>query len=118
MRSMLVMPAVVAMMLAAPAIAQTTATSKTTTTTPTAQLRKIGDMPVVGANGQKIGKVEDVLIDPAGKVAALIVDVGGFLGIAKKEVMVDVAQVAHDGTGRLVSPLTEEQIKSLPEWKK
>jgi len=119
MRSILVMPAL-AVMLASPAIAQTTATSQTTTTTttaPTAQLQKIEDMPVVSATGQKIGEVEDVLIDPAGRVTALTVDVGGFLGVTKKEVMVDVAQLRHDGTGRLVTNMTKQQVETLPEWK-
>jgi sporulation protein YlmC with PRC-barrel domain len=107
----------VAVLLASPAIAQT-ATTTTTTTTATAQYREIEDMPVVDPTGQKIGEVENVLIDQAGRVSALTVDVGGFLGVVKKEVMVDVAQVRHDGTGRLVSNLTKQQIEALPEWKR
>jgi rRNA processing protein Gar1 len=34
----------------------------------------------------KIGTIEDVLIDKQGKVTALIIGVGGFLGIGDKDV--------------------------------
>jgi sporulation protein YlmC with PRC-barrel domain len=36
----------------------------------------------------KLGEIEDVLIDPEGKVAAMILGVGGFLGIGEKAVAV------------------------------
>jgi sporulation protein YlmC with PRC-barrel domain len=117
MRTLLIVP--IAVLFGIPAIAQTTSTTTRTTTTAPAitQYRPLEDMPIVDSTGQKIGEVEDVLIDQAGKIAALTVDVGGFLGVAKKEVVVDVAQVAHDGTGRLVSNLTKQQLEALPAWK-
>jgi hypothetical protein len=33
----------------------------------------------------KIGDVDDVLVDRAGKLAALLVGAGGFLGVAEKQ---------------------------------
>jgi sporulation protein YlmC with PRC-barrel domain len=41
---------------------------------------------VIGADGQKIGDVTDILFDKDGKVDAYIVAVGGFLGIGAKDV--------------------------------
>src|SRR5204863_4698357 len=37
---------------------------------------------------KKIGTVKDVLVDKAGKVTALIVGVGGFLGVGEQDVAV------------------------------
>jgi PRC-barrel domain len=36
----------------------------------------------------KIGEIMDVLVDKSGKIAALIVGVGGFLGAGEKDVAV------------------------------
>lgn len=129
MHSLLLAPAAIAM-LALPAMAQTTTTPPSrapsatapSATSPSAampagQYQKLVDMHVVGTDGQKIGEVDNVFIDQAGRIAGLIIDVGGFLGIANKEVMMDVAQLRADG-GRLVTNLTKEQIKTLPEWKR
>jgi len=127
MRLILVAPAAVAM-LALPAMAQTTTTSPSrapsatapsatspSTTAPAGQYQKLVDMHVVGTDGKKIGEVDNVFIDQAGRIAGLIIDVGGFLGVAKKEVMMDVSQLRHEG-GRLVTNMTGDQIKTLPEW--
>jgi PRC-barrel domain len=37
-------------------------------------------------NGKNsVGKIDDVLIDKSGKITALIVGVGGFLGVGEKD---------------------------------
>src|SRR5437868_8471298 len=41
----------------------------------------------------KIGTVDDVLVDKQGKVTALIIGVGGFLGMGEKDVAVPFAAV-------------------------
>ena len=41
---------------------------------------------VLGADNQKIGDVSDILFDKSGKVDAIIVSVGGFLGLGSKHV--------------------------------
>ncbi|MGZ9085754.1 MAG: PRC-barrel domain-containing protein [Rhodoplanes sp.] len=46
------------------------------------------DTTVYGANNETIGEISDVLIDRNGKVVAVIVGVGGFLGIGEKDVAV------------------------------
>jgi len=46
---------------------------------------------VLGPNNEKIGDVKDLLFDKSGKIDALIVGVGGFLGIGEKDVALDMA---------------------------
>ncbi|MEA2987569.1 MAG: hypothetical protein QOG83_280 [Alphaproteobacteria bacterium] len=48
---------------------------------------------VYDPNDNKIGEVMDVLVDKQGKVDALIVGVGGFLGIGEKDVAVPFTAV-------------------------
>jgi sporulation protein YlmC with PRC-barrel domain len=43
----------------------------------------------------KIGEVMDVLLTPDGRVGALIVGVGGFLGIGEKDVAVPFNAIKH-----------------------
>ena len=43
---------------------------------------------VYDSNENKIGDIKDVLVDKSGKVVALIVGVGGFLGAGEKDVAV------------------------------
>lgn len=41
---------------------------------------------VYGANNENVGDIRDILLERDGRVAALIVGVGGFLGIGEKSV--------------------------------
>jgi ribosomal 30S subunit maturation factor RimM len=45
---------------------------------------------VIGATGENIGSVDDVLMDGEGRVMAIIVGVGGFLGIGQRDVAIPV----------------------------
>lgn len=48
---------------------------------------------VMGANNEDIGEIGDVLIDRSGQVRAVVVDVGGFLGIGETHVAIPMQQV-------------------------
>jgi len=46
---------------------------------------------VYGAEGENIGEINDILIGPSGGINAVVVGVGGFLGIGQKNVAVDMS---------------------------
>ncbi|HEY8381139.1 MAG TPA: PRC-barrel domain-containing protein [Microvirga sp.] len=48
---------------------------------------------VYGADNQKIGDIDEVLLDRQGKIHGLVVGVGGFLGIGQKDVAIPFEQV-------------------------
>jgi sporulation protein YlmC with PRC-barrel domain len=48
---------------------------------------------VYGADNQKIGDIDEVLVDRQGKIHGLVVGVGGFLGIGQKDVAIPFDQV-------------------------
>lgn len=52
--------------------------------------RLVGSM-VFGPQGQRVGTVDDVLVDASGRVVAVTLDVGAFLGVATRTVAVPMA---------------------------
>jgi len=68
----------------------------------------------------KIGSVEDVLIDRNGQVTAVIIAVGGFLGIGQKDVAAPfhaVKVTEKDNKMYLVMNATKEELKAAPGFK-
>lgn len=61
---------------------------------------------VWGADGESIGSVDDLLLDSEGQVMAVVVGVGGFLGIGEKDVA-----IAND---QLEFVLAEEAAAAAP----
>jgi hypothetical protein len=75
---------------------------------------------VRGPNGEDVAEIQDVLIDDSGQVAAVVLDVGGLLGIAERQVAVPVGMLrtATGGDGSwLALGLTEEQLGRLPAYR-
>jgi len=72
---------------------------------------------VYGTNGNKVGELNNVLIDQDGKVRAGIVEFGGFLGIGEHRIAVPWNQMNAQGD-RLTVNMTNDQIKAAPTWNK
>src|SRR5690606_21288790 len=72
-----------------------------------------------GDDAEKISEVTDQVIKQDGQVEALVVGVGGFLGIGQKDVALEfaVAEWAErDGDEWLVIPTNKEALEALPEF--
>ena len=54
---------------------------------------KLVGVDVYGPNKEKVGDINEVLIDRNGKAEAIVIGVGGFLGIGEKDVAVPFDQV-------------------------
>ncbi|MEO8300031.1 MAG: PRC-barrel domain-containing protein [Burkholderiales bacterium] len=66
--------------------------------------------------GQKVGKVEDLIISPDRNVSYVIVGAGGFIGIGRHDVAIPVTQI-QDKAGKLVmAGATKDTIKAMPEF--
>jgi sporulation protein YlmC with PRC-barrel domain len=71
---------------------------------------------IYNETGQKIGKVEDLIIAPDKNVSYLIVGAGGFVGIGRHDVAIPVSQI-QDHAGKLImAGATKDTIKSMPEF--
>src|SRR5665647_788548 len=79
------------------------------------------DTKVTNAAGETIGDINDVLIDKDGKVAAVVLGVGGFLGVGERHAAVTFSslQLTRDANGNLLArvDVTKDQLKAQPEWK-
>ena len=74
---------------------------------------------VYDAKDTKIGDVVDVLLAKSGQVAAVILGVGGFLGIGEKDVAVPFNAIhvtEKDGKRYLVMDTTKEALQSAPSY--
>jgi sporulation protein YlmC with PRC-barrel domain len=81
---------------------------------------------VIGADNNKIGDVSDVLFDKQGKVDAVIIGVGGFLGIGQKDVALPLTafQVVppkspgnDSSSDKLRLSMNKDQLKQMAEFK-
>jgi len=54
---------------------------------------KLMGVDVYGADNQKIGDIDEVLVGKDGRIQAVVVGVGGFLGIGQKDVAIPYDQV-------------------------
>jgi sporulation protein YlmC with PRC-barrel domain len=69
---------------------------------------KLIGVDVYGADNKKIGKIDDILMGHDGKAQAVVIGVGGFLGIGKKDVAVPFSAVEWKTEPRKV-PATDLQ---------
>jgi sporulation protein YlmC with PRC-barrel domain len=72
--------------------------------------------PVFNDAGEKVGKVQDLIISPDKNLSYLIVGAGGFIGIGRHDVAVPTAQI-HAQDGKLVwSGATKDAVKTMPAF--
>jgi sporulation protein YlmC with PRC-barrel domain len=75
---------------------------------------------VYDPSNTKIGEVMDVLVSRDGRIDALIVGVGGFLGAGEKDVAVNfnsVQKTVKDNKIYLTMSTTKDALKSAPGFK-
>jgi len=137
------MTAALALMLAAalPVYAQSSSSSSTSSTPSTSastssasagrvtatqlqpgQIRttQMDGATVYDTQNQKVGDVKDIILDRDGKVAAVVLDVGAFLGIGGKYVAVGMndLKVAQDNNNkpRFTVDMTKDQLKAAQAY--
>lgn len=77
------------------------------------------DMVVIGQNAEEVGNVEEILVDSSGQIVAISVEVGGFLDLFEREVVLRLDQVGVQADRqKLTVSMTREEIEQLPEWNK
>lgn len=107
----------------APDQTETAAIDRSTLTeVPVDQIRgeELAGTTVYGANDENVGEIGDVVLTQDGQVDAVIIDVGGFLGIGEKEVAVGMDKLSFmtdaDGNKYLYTAFTEEQLNAAPAY--
>ncbi len=68
---------------------------------------------------EAVGDINDIIISPNGTAEAVIIGVGGFLGIGEKDVAVDFGKVSwvdRDGERWIIVDTTKEQLEAAPAY--
>ena len=75
---------------------------------------------VYGVNDEEIGEVGDLIMNEQGQVESAVVDVGGFLGLGEKPVLVPFDQMSflqsEAGELRVYISATEEQLEGMETY--
>ncbi len=81
---------------------------------------KVVGTSVYNTNNEKIGEVNDLILDANGRVAGVVIGVGGFLGLGERNVAVSYNSVkfSKDNRGyeRIMVPATKDQLKSMTPY--
>jgi sporulation protein YlmC with PRC-barrel domain len=129
-------------LIAAPALAQTNppasttapATSSTTTATTTApasgsmgaanwmtqpqqgqwRSSKLEGLDVYNQNNEKIGDIDEMILDNSGKIQAVVIGVGGFLGIGERNVAVPFDQIKFVNEPRAAVSVNNTNAPATP----
>ena len=124
------------LMLAAPVLAQTT-TPPAPTPPPAAspsgqpiwyshqademRASKLIGTKIVNTANETIGDINEIVLGKDGKVAAVIVGVGGFLGVGEREVAMgfEFIRMGRDSNNNLVltANTSKDALKNAPEWR-
>lgn len=75
---------------------------------------------VVTTGDEEVGSVSDLIIDQDGQVVAIVLGVGGFLGMGEKDVAISWDKVTKSGTSedqKLRINETREALRDAPEYK-
>jgi hypothetical protein len=125
MLNRLVLTSAIALALAAPAWAQTTVTPTTPPNSSAAapSAIQIDSSQLIGqsvrneADNKTVGTIDSVIIDKSGKIHHVVIGVGGFLGIDRKDVAVDWSKLHVTDAGRKVTMNADkDELKAMPDY--
>jgi sporulation protein YlmC with PRC-barrel domain len=105
----------------APAVQQTAPAAIVTPANGILATNTIGESVYNGTadDAESIGKVSDVVFDEAGKAKAMVIGVGGFLGLGEKKVAYDFSKLQwaeKNGDRWLVAETTKDELTAQPAF--
>lgn len=85
------------------------------------QVSELMGVNVRTADDENIGSVNDLIVNKDGQIVAVVVGVGGFLGMGEKDVAISWDSVTQTGTANereLRIDATRDELSSAPEFEK
>ncbi|MEZ5828604.1 MAG: PRC-barrel domain-containing protein [Hyphomicrobiales bacterium] len=78
--------------------------------------------PVYNAKNEAIGDINDLVTDKDGKISAVLIGAGGFLGLGEKDVAVSYDDLKfvrdEDNNVKIISDMTSETLASAPDYER
>ena len=78
--------------------------------------KQVMDKDVYNDSNDKVGKVEDLIIAPDRAVSYVILGVGGFLGLGRKDVAIPAGQFKLEGDKLVLRGATKDALNALPTF--
>jgi hypothetical protein len=113
-----------AVMPAAPAMAQIAGSIKLGTSVE--ELRAVAEgwsakrqvlgQTVYNQNKEKVGKIDDLIVAPDGELAFAIIGAGGFAGLGRHDVAIPIEQLQLENGRFILEGATRAAIKALPKF--
>jgi len=107
--------------VAGPALAQRGVFAPEATTAPApgqVSTDKLIGRDIRNAQDKVVGEIKSVALGPDGRVQAVIVGVGGFLGVGEREVAIGWDNLRIRDNGEVITTdLSADQLRALPEYK-
>ena len=101
---------------AAPAAAPATAQASRHMRDDQIRASKLIGASVYDPTDQKIGTVDELVLNPDGKVADIVIGVGGFLGAGEKRVAVPMADLKRGKNDHFVLAATKDSLKQMANF--
>ena len=65
-------------------------------------------------NADKIGNIDDLIFDSSGRVQAVVIGVGGYLGLGERDIAVPFGQIRFE-TSHVAPPQVQQRAR--PDWR-
>lgn len=78
--------------------------------------KQVLDRAVYNDRGQRIGKVEDLILDPEGTASLVIIGAGAFVGTKRHSIALPVELLTERDGVLTVSGATKDVVKGLPTF--
>ena len=79
--------------------------------------RQVLGKTVFNDGGDRIGKVDDIIVAPDKAVSYAIIGAGGFLGVGRHDVAIPVSQIKQQSDGKFIlAGATKDAVKAMPPF--
>lgn len=80
------------------------------------RVSKLLQQDVYNDKGDKIGKVDDLVLSPDGTLSTAVVNVGGFLGLGKHLVAIPIRQFVQVAPRAVLPHASKQELQALPKF--
>jgi sporulation protein YlmC with PRC-barrel domain len=85
--------------------------------TRTVRAAELEDLDIYNGQGQVLGDIERVIVNPADNRQYAVIGRGGFLGLFEEEVALPVNRLAAQGDRLMIRGITDSELDDLPGWR-
>jgi sporulation protein YlmC with PRC-barrel domain len=71
---------------------------------------------VYNSENAEIGTIKDLILEQDGHISAVVLSVGGFLGVGEKDITVPMSELTMGGSGRATLNMTKDQLAQVPTF--